>query len=260
MRLAHTVVGAADATRSAFILHGILGSGRNWRAFTRRLVEVAPSWRFVLVDLRNHGDSHPAPPPHTLAACAQDLAELGREIGRPEVVIGHSFGGKVALVYGRDVDPAAGIGVIDAVPFAVEELDDEVLGVLGLVERLPMPVQQHAEVQQAFLAAGFSELLAGWMTTNLRRDADGLRWRLHVPALREMLRSYAEEDLGDWLAQARDVLIVRALRSSRWTPEVLRRLSGSRGVRVEAVDAGHWVHVEAAEALVALLEGWLSGR
>lgn len=261
MKLAYTEVSGAAATKTAFVLHGILGSGKNWRAFARRLADELPSWRFVLVDLRNHGESHPAPPPHTIEACARDLAELATQVGRPDAVIGHSFGGKVALAYGREVDPGAQLCAVDAVPFAVEadQLDDEVLAVLAMVERLPMPVSGHAEVQRAFLDAGFGEMIAGWMTTNLRREADGLHWRLHVPAMREMLRSYANEDLGPWLAEgAADVLLVRAGRSQRWTPAVLARLAGMGHVRVELVpDAGHWVHVEAPDALAGLLAAWL---
>ncbi|RME20698.1 MAG: alpha/beta hydrolase, partial [Deltaproteobacteria bacterium] len=60
---ASRTVGPDDAPRSAWVLHGILGSGNNWRAFGRRLVERAPGWKLRLVDLRNHGDTGPAPPP-----------------------------------------------------------------------------------------------------------------------------------------------------------------------------------------------------
>ena len=33
-------------------------------------------YTYVLVDLRNHGSSHPAPGPHTLEQCAQDLVTV----------------------------------------------------------------------------------------------------------------------------------------------------------------------------------------
>ena len=78
-------------------LHGILGSGANWRTFARRFVEAKPTWRAVLVDLRKHGASQDFPAPHTLVACADDLRALEKSIGRFDGVLGHSFGGKVAL-------------------------------------------------------------------------------------------------------------------------------------------------------------------
>ncbi|HEY2367730.1 MAG TPA: alpha/beta hydrolase, partial [Polyangiaceae bacterium] len=80
-------------------LHGILGSSSNWRSFAQRLMRQKPGWRALLVDLRKHGGSQDADPPHTLAACAADLAELEKSVGRIDAVLGHSFGGKVALEY-----------------------------------------------------------------------------------------------------------------------------------------------------------------
>ena len=73
-------VGAASATVDVLVLHGILGSGRNLRSFAQRLAQARPELRLWLVDLRNHGDSQGAPPPHTIAACCDDLDALVRAI------------------------------------------------------------------------------------------------------------------------------------------------------------------------------------
>jgi len=102
-------VGDVDPARKlVFVVHGILGTGRNWVPFTRKLISKFPEWQFVLVDQRGHGESRVrsmdgsalATSGHTVDACAQDLVNLCHALGRwPEVVIGHSFGGKVALHY-----------------------------------------------------------------------------------------------------------------------------------------------------------------
>src|SRR5688500_12574158 len=57
--LNHSLVTAPDAKPSRWLLflHGLLGSGANWRSFARRLVEAHPSWGAVTVDLRLHGAS-----------------------------------------------------------------------------------------------------------------------------------------------------------------------------------------------------------
>ncbi|KAE9459012.1 hypothetical protein C3L33_09077, partial [Rhododendron williamsianum] len=70
---------------TAFVLHGLLGSGRNWRSFARTLApslsNSSPSsdWRMVLVDMRNHGrsaDIEGLSPPHDMANAAKDVADL----------------------------------------------------------------------------------------------------------------------------------------------------------------------------------------
>lgn len=63
-------------------------------------------WRMVLVDLRNHGKSAEIDgllPPHNLENAAKDLANLVKSEGWdwPDVIIGHSMGGKVALQFAQ---------------------------------------------------------------------------------------------------------------------------------------------------------------
>lgn len=63
---------------------------------------LCAEWRMVLVDLRNHGRSAGIKgivPPHNMSTAAKDLADLVKARGWawPDVVVGHSMGGKVAL-------------------------------------------------------------------------------------------------------------------------------------------------------------------
>ncbi len=250
-----------------FILHGILGSGRNWRAYARRLARLYPEWRYVLVDLRNHGDSHPATAPNTLKACADDLVELAEHLGTwPQVVIGHSFGGKVALAYGA-LRPKGlrSIWVLDSLPGAVGQLSEnnEVRRVIEMAGSLDMPVPHHDAVLEHFTSVGLSKDIAGWMTTNLRRTEEGLYWRFDLPAIREMLQDYLVQDYWPFLEDtALDVHIVRAGRSERWSEDDIDRLDHLDALgRIHhhlLRDAGHWVHVDAPEELAEMLSASLA--
>lgn len=42
---------------TAVLIHGILGSRRNLLSFAKRLSQTFPSWQFLLVDLRCHGQT-----------------------------------------------------------------------------------------------------------------------------------------------------------------------------------------------------------
>src|SRR5690242_5162179 len=91
-------VTAENTTPDGWIvfLHGILGSGANWRTFARQIVAERPEMGALLVDLRLHGESPGFPPPHTVEAAARDVAEALPDIpGRTRAILGHSFGGKV---------------------------------------------------------------------------------------------------------------------------------------------------------------------
>src|SRR2546427_4959033 len=100
--LSHTLVASNPHApqRWLVILHGAFGAGRNWGTIARRLAQVRPEWGVVLADLRMHGASQGFPPPHTLEAAAADVDVLGRSLRVPfDAALGHSLGGKIALLY-----------------------------------------------------------------------------------------------------------------------------------------------------------------
>lgn len=246
MTLAHTTLGKGP--RRAVVAHGILGSGRNWRTLVRKLAARCPEWTFVLVDLRNHGDSQGFSGPHDLEACARDVASF-----HPELVIGHSFGGKVALACLRD-HGLPEVVVLDALPgplTGTRQVDD----VLAALHRVPIPLQQRSEL------AGHLPLspeLVAWMSTNLRSGPDGLRWRFDLTAIEEMMADYGRTDFWP-LVERTDapITFVRAGLSDRWTPEVLARFAElppwSRVRLTTLANAGHWLHVDDPDGLLHVL-------
>lgn len=78
------------------ILHGLLGSSRNWQAAGKRLAE---DYEVFALDLRNHGAS-----PHIGSMTFQDMVDdlalwLDKQkLGRI-ILLGHSLGGRVAMLY-----------------------------------------------------------------------------------------------------------------------------------------------------------------
>ena len=245
---------AATSAPTAILLHGILGSARNWRAFARRLVRELPAWRLVLVDLRNHGDSRGAPGPHTLDACVADVDRLGIA---PRAIIGHSYGGKVAAAWAA-AHPAGleAAFVLDTPPSdRVAASMSEVGQLVTTLGSLRMPVADRAVVTVALTRAGLGPGVVGWMTTNLRREEAGWTWRFDLEGVRAMLADYFTRPLFPMLEATRAAVhVVRGGRSARWDEADVQRLRALHGVRLHTLPrAGHWLHVDDPSGLLDVL-------
>ncbi len=217
------------------LLHGIYGAGRNWGTIARRLVRARPEWRVVLVDLRSHGQS-PRLAPHTIDCCAADLLSLEDHLGRPaDAVLGHSFGGKVALVYARQRGGGGGpeeggpdggglqrtgglqragglrhetgglqrgagarlqLWIVDSSPSGGRP-GGGAWRMLGMLRRHPGPFGSRAEAVDAVASEGFPPLVANWMAINAVRTDAGLQWRLDPDEMEAYLRDYFRTDAWD---------------------------------------------------------------
>lgn len=265
-RLYHErIAGSGAPARWLVLLHGIYGSGGNWRSIARKLTERRPEWGVVLVDLRQHGRSEPGEPPHTIAACAGDVRALVGELGGVRAIAGHSFGGKVALATRPRIDVDQ-IWVLDAspsaLPGAAADPENPALRLLELMERLPRTWASRDDFVAAVVAEGHDAGLTRWLAMNLVPDGsagDGFVLRLDPAALREMLADYYATDLWQALeAPGPEVHAVVAERSSTVSAADRGRLAAAPPhVHVHPVTAGHWLHIDAPAIVVDLLASHL---
>lgn len=269
-----TAPGAAPA-QWMLVLHGIYGSGANWRTFAGKLAERRPGWGLVLVDLRMHGRSQDAPPPHTVAAAAADLGALTEHLAAQgkavHAVCGHSFGGKVALVFraGPAGQALRHTWVLDASPGALPgPLDDQsdlVARVLRLLFALPPRFDSRAAFVAHVTGQGFAPMLAQWLAMSLEQTGDGYAMRLDPAAMEALLRDFRAVDAWPALAAGPGVAHVVIAGAStvigagdRARLDALRA-SGAAVTVDEIPDAGHWLHVDALDALVDLVASALPG-
>ena len=276
----HVTPIAADTAvpaQGVLVLHGIYGRGRNWAAVVKRLVARRPDWGAWLVDLRLHGESPDFEPPHTVAAAAGDIVRLveaggGRvapgfghdhdAVGR--VVLGHSFGGKVALSMAA---PLAGvldqIWVVDSTPEA-RAPDGSAWAMLKTVRALPASFPSRADAAAALEAQGVASDVAAWMTTNLRHDGGALRWTLDFEAVESLLQDFFRTDLWTVVESPPGGVIlhfVKAERSSTLSEEGCARIEAAGRatgrVYLHRVAGGHWLNSDNPQALVDLLAAHL---
>lgn len=248
----------ASPERWLAVLHGIYGAGRNWGSVARGLAEERPEWGSVLVDLRQHGGSEGFEPPHTLERTAADLDDV--EVpGRVRAVLGHSFGGKVALLRARDDAALEQVWVADSTPEA-REPEGSAWEMLEVLRRAPGPFQDRDEAVRALTGEGVARPVALWMTTNLEPHDGSYRWRLDLEDMEALLRDFFRSDLWDVVESPREGLemhFIRATESSVLGLEQAERIraAGRRSGRVfvHDVPGGHWLNADNPDALVELL-------
>lgn len=166
----------------ALIVHGLFGSGRNWGAIAKRL---SASRRVITVDLRNHGDS-PHVPSHSYADMSDDLAEVIRDIGEPVDVVGHSMGGKAAMILAlQEPGLVNRLVVADIAPVAY---DHDQLPLIKAMQALDLDViSTRKEADEALSAAISDPGVRAFLIQSLDLRSEPRRWKLNLGALADQM-------------------------------------------------------------------------
>ena len=262
-QLHHYTVAETGSARWLYVLHGIYGTGRNWASFARRLAAARPEWGAVLVDLRLHGHSLGFEPPHTLAACVHDLLGLSTALGRPaDAVLGHSFGGKLALMMAAAVAPSQ-VWIIDASP-GRRSPGGGAARLLQTVRAHPGPFAARGDAVSAVEADGFAAHVARWLATNLVLRDGEYRWRFDADEVEKLLADYFRRDLWDVIeapVPSSEIHVVRASQSDVLSAGDMERLRAARHsgrVHRHELHGGHWLHVDNPDGLLALVRDHLA--
>lgn len=249
--LAFEAEGADDAP-PVLILHGLYGSGRNWRSVARAL---APERRVFTVDLRNHGAS-PWKEAMGYLEMADDVRRLIQRQGlqRPALV-GHSMGGKVAMAVALMYpDEIARPVVVDIAPVAYADRVSMFAEAMRAVDTLGAASRE--EVRQRLSERVDDAGIVGFLMQNLEVRNAHFDWRLNLGAILASIGTLCD--------------FPSALRTLRYT-RTLAVISGSHSdyvsadgaefapmfgqVELQRIDgAGHWVHADRPEAFIAALQ------
>ncbi len=277
MALAHAVITAEAQSpeRWMLFLHGILGTGANWRTFAKQIIAAEPTWGAVLVDLRLHGESQQGfPPPHTIAAAARDLAALittieAEHAGKVRGLLAHSFGGKVALELATQRDGDLDhVFVIDSTPSARPDHrgSESTQHIVDLLAELPTEFENRGVFTAWMEARGVSRPTAMWLAMNVRALPNTTRFvfRIDLVGIRALLADYFETDLWDILEHPRGPLrthLVVGGKSGVVDAADRARALGCPRTTLDVIEkADHWVHVDAPEELKAIVLGHLRAR
>lgn len=240
------------------ILHGLFGSGSNWRSVAR---ELAGSHRVLSVDLRNHGASPWADSMSYLEMADDVLRLIEREdLSRP-AVIGHSMGGKVAMALALMYPQQVGkLTVVDIAPVPYADRLSAFAEAMRAIDTLHAASREEVRLRLAGTVpdAGVVQFL---MQNLVARNAH-FDWRLNLGAIlaaMPALCGFPPELRG--LRFTRPVQVIAGARSDYVTTaddDAFRPMFPA--ARIEVIEAaGHWVHADRPGAFIAAVRQALQG-
>ena len=175
------------------VLHGLFGSGKNWRSFAGSLEDDFQVWT---LDARNHGDS-----PHADSMSYQQMAEdVARFFAENElenvILLGHSMGGKTAMQLALQFpDRIAALIVVDIAPVCYDHLHKQ-LKLIEAMQELHIAVEMsRSEIEKKLALKIPEKRLLSFLMTNLNRQNGQFQWRIgleQIAAGMQELLNYPE--------------------------------------------------------------------
>jgi esterase len=239
------------------ILHGLFGNADNWSTLARKFGE---RYNTFTPDLRNHGQS-----PHVAemdySAMAGDIRLfLEQQLLDSAFVMGHSMGGKVAMLMALDhpelVDKLVVVDMsVRAYSGGHQEIFDAMFG-LDLAH-----IKTRKDAEEA-LALRLDQVdILQFLLKNLIYDKhlEGYKWRINLPVIYENYERILEALQSDKRFD-KPALFIHGARSNYLQesdkPLILRMFPQATFLPI--ADAGHWVHAEKPselfEAVINFLE------
>jgi len=242
LRLNRVTYGAAGETPPLLIVHGLFGSARNWGVIAKRLSDSRP---VIAVDMRNHGES-PWADDHGYADLAADLAQVIEEAGGRADVLGHSMGGKAAMILALSrPETVRKLVVADIAPVAYAHSQTPLITAMrslpleGLTSRGEADKRLAEQVDDAGTRAFLLQSLD-------LKSPGGPRWRLNLDVLQhqmDRITGWPDDVAGRFDGPA---LFLAGGTSDYVRPEARGRIKAlfPAAVMAKIPGAGHWLHAD----------------
>lgn len=246
--------GRPGAAPPLLIVHGLFGSARNWGVISRRL---SAQRQVITVDMRNHGTS-PWRSTHSYEGMAGDLAAVISMHGGQVDLLGHSMGGKAAMMLAL-TRPAMvrRLIVADIAPVAYSHSQTALIHAMRGLDLTDLTSRTEADRR---LSATIEDPgTRAFLLQSLDLRAEPPRWRLNL----DVLEAEMDRIIG-WPGVASrfegPTLFLTGARSTYVRPEHHARITTLFPLaRFETLEgAGHWLHAEKPREFEAAVEAFLA--
>lgn len=236
------------------IVHGLFGSARNWGAIQRRLAEDR---RVMAIDQRNHGQS-PWAPTQTYADMAGDLAEVIESEGVPFDVVGHSMGGKAAMMLALTrPDLVNRLVVADIAPVAYGHSNRHLVRAMEGLDLTGL--SQRGEADRRLEPLVPDPGTRAFLLQSLDLKDNPPRWRLNLPVLdaeMDKIVGWPEGVVGSYDGPT---LFLSGALSDYVRPDHREAIKAlfPRAVLAKLPGAGHWLHADKPREFEAAVRAFL---
>jgi len=256
--------GARGGRPPLILLHGLLGSSRNWQTVGRELGERSGAAVFAL-DARNHGRS-----PHTES---MDHASMVADVrawldaqgfAQPVDLLGHSMGGRTAMAFAcRYPERVRRLVVVDTAPRAYEWAGGRPeFAAMNALDLATLTSRAEAEQLMEPLVPDWG--MRKFLTTNLERDEAGQwRWSINLAGITAALPALEASPLAAHERFAGEAHFIACGRSPyvRAEDHALIRAHFPAAQIALLPESGHNPHMEAREEFVrVVLRAKCAGR
>ncbi len=254
MQLNMVRYGSPSGLPKLLIVHGLFGSARNWGAIAKRMSD---SREVIAVDLRNHGES-PWAPTHSYADLAGDLAEIANAEGGGLDVLGHSMGGKAAMMLALSAPELVGrLLVADIAPVAYAHSQTPLIDAMRSLDITA--VKTRGEADAALSAKIETPGVRAFLLQSLDLRADPPRWRLNLDVLAQEMGAITgwPDPVGRYDGAT---LFLSGALSDYVLPEhrvpIKALFPNAKFSKIPNV--GHWLHAEAPRPFEETLRVWFN--
>lgn len=249
MQLYHRDLGGAGQP-PLVILHGMLGSSRNWQTAGR---DLAARYHVLAPDLRNHGGSPHADTMRYEEMMADVLAWFDAQELDRVTLLGHSMGGKIAMLLAcRHPARVERLVIVDIAPrnyyWPGHRASFAAMNELNVGD-----LHSRAEAEMRFESRVPSWPMRKFLATNLERSEDGRwSWQINLPVLTHALPELEKNPLQPDDRYEGSVRFIAGGRSTYIEPDDHPAIRGHfPAVEFLVIEgAGHNPHLETREAFV----------
>ena len=246
-------------------LHGLFGQGKNFTTVAKSLTAADPSLSCWLLDLPNHGRSawtQDTSYPTLAAQIATAIADLAPD--RPVTLIGHSMGGKVAMMVALTrPDLVERLVVVDIAPTdsgATGSSNAPLVAAMAALDLASLTSRNQAD--ETLAGSVPDPVVRGFLLQNLRRSSGAVptwSWQMNLAVLGAGLAQIAGWPGEQLTSYSGPVLWLGGQHSSYLSDEQRPAMKAlfPRARLVMVKQAGHWVHAEQPEAFVAIVAAFL---